>query len=108
MHLDGAVDPNTGGVQLFVEPGVRVGWKSGLSWFASAGLPVLQNLDGEQAETRFRVAAGVQPVVLMPRRGRARVRCDLAAGQPIECAPATAMRPRVRAESFATSRRRGS
>jgi len=59
MHLDGAVDPNTGGVQVFLAPGVRVSWKSGLSWFASVGLPVLQNLDGEQAETRFRVAAGV-------------------------------------------------
>jgi hypothetical protein len=33
-------------------------WLSGLSWFASVGLPVLQNLDGEQAATRFRFASG--------------------------------------------------
>jgi hypothetical protein len=58
MHIDGAVDENTGGVQVFVAPGVRLRWLSGLTWFASVGLPVVQNLDGEQAETRFRVASG--------------------------------------------------
>jgi hypothetical protein len=58
MHIDGAVDENTGGVQMFIAPGVRLRWLSGLSWFASVGLPVLQNLDGEQAATRFRFASG--------------------------------------------------
>ncbi len=59
MRMDGAVDENSGGVQLFLSPGVRVTWSSHVSWFASLGLPLVQNLDGTQTETSFRASTGV-------------------------------------------------
>ncbi len=55
----GVTDPNSGGTQLFVSPGLRVTWSSHLSWFASVGLPLVQNLDGVQSETSFRASTGI-------------------------------------------------
>ena len=59
MTMDGATDENSGGVQLFVAPGVRVTWSSHVSWFLSVGLPLVQNLDGTQSETSFRASTGL-------------------------------------------------
>jgi hypothetical protein len=59
IALDGATDPNSGGVQLFVAPGLRVTWSSGLCWFASLGLPLAQNLNGVQSETSYRASTGI-------------------------------------------------
>lgn len=59
MELGGVRDPNSGGMQLFVSPGVRVSWSSHLNWFFSFGLPLVQDLDGVQAETSFRAATGM-------------------------------------------------
>jgi hypothetical protein len=59
MTLGGVTDPNSGGVQLFLAPGVRVSWSSHVSWFASVGLPLVQNLDGVQSETSFRASTGI-------------------------------------------------
>jgi len=59
MTMDGMTDENSGGVQLFVAPGVRVTWSSHLSWFLSVGLPLVQNLDGTQSETSFRASTGI-------------------------------------------------
>jgi hypothetical protein len=59
MQLAGVTDPNSGGFQLFVAPGLRVTWSSHLCWFASIGLPLVQNLDGVQSETSFRASTGI-------------------------------------------------
>ncbi len=59
MQMAGVTDPNSGGMQLFVAPGLRVTWSSHISWFASIGLPLVQNLDGVQSETSFRASTGI-------------------------------------------------
>lgn len=56
---DGAVEENTGGVQVFLSPGLRVTTSARVSWFASIGVPVYQDLDGTQSETAFRASVGV-------------------------------------------------
>jgi hypothetical protein len=59
MELSGATDPNSGGMQLFLAPGVRVSWSQHLNWFLSVGVPLVQNLDGVQSETSFRASTGI-------------------------------------------------
>jgi hypothetical protein len=59
MNMAGATDENSGGVQLFLAPGVRASWSSGFSCFLSVGLPLVQNLDGTQSETSFRASTGM-------------------------------------------------
>jgi hypothetical protein len=59
MTMDGVTDPNSGGVQLFVAPGVRASWSSGFSCFFSVGVPLVQNLDGTQSETNYRASTGI-------------------------------------------------
>ncbi len=53
----GANDPNTGGTALFVSPGVRVGFSKQATFTVAPQLPVVQDLNGEQLETDFRVLA---------------------------------------------------
>lgn len=53
----GEIDPNTGGTALFISPGVRVGFSRRASFTVAAQLPLLQDLNGEQLETRFRMLA---------------------------------------------------
>jgi len=52
---EGARDPNTGGTALFLTPGLRVGFTRSLSFTLSAPLPVLQELNGEQLKTSFKM-----------------------------------------------------
>ena len=59
MQIDGGTDPNSGGVQVFVSPGIRWTSLGGLSWFASIGVPLVQNLYGEQSDTEFRGSTGI-------------------------------------------------
>lgn len=59
MRMDGAVDDDSGGVQVFLAPGLRVTSSSHVSWFASVGVPLHQDLHGEQSETDFRASIGV-------------------------------------------------
>lgn len=56
---DGARDPNTGGTALFLTPGVRVGFNRNASFTLAAPLPVLQELNGTQLETSFKLTAGL-------------------------------------------------
>ena len=53
----GEKDPNTGGTALFVSPGVRVGFSKQAAFTVAPQLPVVQDLNGEQLETDFRVLA---------------------------------------------------
>lgn len=59
MRMDGDVDEDSGGVQVFFAPGVRMTSSSHTSWFASFGVPLYQDLHGEQSETDFRASVGV-------------------------------------------------
>lgn len=58
-EIAGTVDENTGGDQWFVSPGVRATFASGWTCFGSVSIPIEEDLDGEQAATRFRTAFGV-------------------------------------------------
>ena len=51
----GVRDPNTGGTTLFLTPGIRIGFCRNASFTLSAPLPVLQERNGEQLKTSFKV-----------------------------------------------------
>lgn len=50
-------DPNTGGTVLFLSPGVRVRFNERAAWTVGVQLPVVQDLNGDQVETDFRVTS---------------------------------------------------
>jgi len=52
---EGERDPNTGGTAVFITPGFRVGFTPNISFTVSAPLPVVQNLNGEQLKTSFKI-----------------------------------------------------
>lgn len=56
---DGASDSNTGGTVLFLTPGVRVAFTKSLSFTVSAPLPVVQELNGTQLKTSYKVNGGL-------------------------------------------------
>jgi hypothetical protein len=56
---DGDRDPNTGGTLLFLTPGVRVGFTKNLSFTVSSPLPVVQELNGTQLKTSYKVNGGL-------------------------------------------------
>jgi len=51
----GERDPNTGGTALFLTPGFRVSFCPNFSFTVSSPLPVVQDLNGEQLETSYKV-----------------------------------------------------
>jgi len=54
-----ARDPNTGGTVLFLSPGVRVRFSEHAAWTVGVQLPVVQDLNGDQVETDFRVTSSI-------------------------------------------------
>ena len=56
---DGERDPNTGGTALFLTPGVRIGFTKNVSFTVSSPLPVLQDLNGTQLKTSYKVTGGL-------------------------------------------------
>ena len=56
-------DDNSGGTLVFLAPGVRANFYDRFSVFVSAGIPVIQDLNGTQHETRhlfiFGISAGL-------------------------------------------------
>jgi hypothetical protein len=56
---DGVRDPNTGGTAVFLTPGVRVGFTRNFSVTLCSPLPVLQELNGEQLKTSYKVNAAL-------------------------------------------------
>lgn len=56
---EGAKDGNTGGTVLFVSPGVKVSFTEKIAGSIGIQLPVLQDLNGRQVETQFRLITGV-------------------------------------------------
>ncbi|MEQ1633069.1 MAG: transporter [Planctomycetota bacterium] len=57
-ELDGATDENTGGTQLFVAPGFRATWNEDVSCYGSVSFALVEDLNGEQADTDVRFATG--------------------------------------------------
>ena len=51
-------DGNTGGTVLFLSPGARVRFTEHAAWSVGVQLPVVQDLNGDQVETAFRVTSG--------------------------------------------------
>lgn len=56
---EGARDPNTGGTVLFLSSGVRVSVSRNAALTFSGQVPVLQDLNGRQLETDFRIVAAL-------------------------------------------------
>ncbi|HEY7645935.1 MAG TPA: transporter [Hyphomicrobiales bacterium] len=54
----GETDPNSGGNTVYLSPGVRVS-SGDLSGFVSVGIPIVNELNGIQAEPDWRVVTGV-------------------------------------------------
>jgi pseudouridine synthase len=59
IDFDGEKDGNTGGNRVLLAPGVRATTSDHVSVYASLGVPVLENVNGEEHKTDARVVAGV-------------------------------------------------
>ncbi len=59
VETDGVTENNTGGNVVYLSPGVRAGFAGGWSAYASFGLPVVENLNGQQSEPEYRIIAGI-------------------------------------------------
>jgi hypothetical protein len=55
----GVLDDNTGGTALFITPGFRVGFCEHFSITVGVPVPVVQDLNGEQLKTSFKVNASL-------------------------------------------------
>ena len=55
----GMRDPNTGGTAIFLTPGVRVLFTRNFAFTLSSPLPVLQDLNGEQLKTSYKINAAL-------------------------------------------------
>jgi hypothetical protein len=54
----GVIDPNSGGNTLYLAPGLRLS-KDNWSSFLSVGIPIINDLNGIQAEPEIRVVTGL-------------------------------------------------
>lgn len=58
QEIAGVKDPNSGGNVIFLSPGLRVShdkWSS----FVSLGIPIVNHMNGVQAEPDWRILTGV-------------------------------------------------
>jgi hypothetical protein len=55
----GISSPDTGGTAVFLSPGLRVRFNQNISLGAGIQFPVIQELNGNQVETRFRVSSSL-------------------------------------------------
>jgi hypothetical protein len=58
QKTDGAKDPNSGEHILYLSPGIKYTWKKSMAYL-SVGIPIFEDLGGEQTETDYRVIAGI-------------------------------------------------
>lgn len=58
QNVNGATDKNSGGNIIFLSPGLRVTMDDKWSMFASIGIPILEDLNGKQPDTDFRIIVG--------------------------------------------------
>ncbi|MBI4006124.1 MAG: transporter [Gammaproteobacteria bacterium] len=58
-EINNISDEHTGGHTLYISPGARVGIGHKWSFFGSLGVPVVNNLNGQQSEPEYRVIGGL-------------------------------------------------
>jgi hypothetical protein len=58
QRIDGVSDPNSGGNVVFLSPGLRLSYER-WSGFVSVGVPIVNDLNGLQAEPEWRVLTGM-------------------------------------------------
>ncbi|HKK15991.1 MAG TPA: transporter, partial [Gammaproteobacteria bacterium] len=56
--IGGADEENSGGHILYLSPGIRTGFAKNWTFYTSAGIPVINDLNGEQGEPGYRVIGG--------------------------------------------------
>lgn len=56
---DGEINPNSGGWTMYLTPGLRVRLNEHLAFTVAPSIPVLQELNGEQIESQFKLAASM-------------------------------------------------
>lgn len=59
QKISGEKDPNSGGNTLFLSPGIRVVFGKNLSSYLSVGIPVLQDMNGIQDDTKYKALFGL-------------------------------------------------
>lgn len=59
VETAGVEENNTGGNVIYLSPGVRTAIAGGWSAYANVGLPVVEDLNGQQSEPDYRVMAGI-------------------------------------------------
>ncbi len=59
QKIRGEKDPSSGGNTLFLSPGTRVVFGKNFSSYISVGIPVLQDMNGIQDDTKYRALFGV-------------------------------------------------
>jgi hypothetical protein len=59
MKVNGITDASTGGTVLYLSPGARVSFDNKYSASLSVGIPVYQDLHGNQSEVDYRIVAGL-------------------------------------------------
>ena len=58
QEVDGDEDDSSGEHVMYLSPGVRIGFGKTSSAFLSAGIPVIQDMNGKQSETDYRLFFG--------------------------------------------------
>jgi hypothetical protein len=59
QKTDGAEDENSGGNVVFLSPGIKFSWDKNCMAYLSFGFPVVQDLNGIQADAKYRGSAGL-------------------------------------------------
>ena len=59
MDIAGAKDDNSGGTLIYLAPGMRIGSPGRWSLDGAVGIPLFQDLNGSQHDTRLRVLVGL-------------------------------------------------
>ena len=58
-EINGVHEENSGGHILYLSPGMRIGFAHSWSFYTSIGVPVVNDLNGDQSEPDYRVIGGV-------------------------------------------------
>lgn len=59
VEINGADEKHSGGHILYVSPGIRIGLGHRWSLFSSAGIPVVNDHNGQQSEPEYRIMGGL-------------------------------------------------
>ena len=58
-EISGIKEENSGGHILYLSPGMRIGFAHNWSLWTSIGIPVINDLNGEQSEPAYRLVGGI-------------------------------------------------